>query len=158
MKTGQFSNKLTARTSQPNKGIYVLKSNISSLTQRPPVHSGDEANKNFRSASHSRNIGKAFQTIEIKTTPLVGPGPEQMELLNKSTVTSPKTHFDHDFGASTHTATNRLTANDKRALIQNFLKDEQVFQLLYDTVFSSPMETMQNIKDQTLSMKTNSVG
>ena len=97
------------------------------MTQRPPVHSGEDPNKNFRTASHSRNIGKAFQTIETKTTPLVGPGPEQMDILNKSTVTSPKMHFEHDFGGSTHTATNRLTANDKRALIQNFLKDEQVF-------------------------------
>ena len=72
-------------------------------------------------------VGKAYQTIDQKTTPLVGPSPEQMELLNKSTAAAPKMHFEPDFGGSTHTATNRLTANDKRTLIQNFLKDEQVF-------------------------------
>lgn len=35
-----------------------------------------------------------------------------------------------------------MPATDKRSLIENFLKDEHVFQLLYDTVFASPLESI----------------
>ena len=49
-----------------------------------------------------------------------------------------------------------LAAQEKRHLIENFLKNEQVFQILYDTVFSSPTEKTQ-AKEAGI-LKTNSYG
>ena len=36
-----------------------------------------------------------------------------------------------------------MSPQEKRTIIEKFLKDEHVFQLLYDTVFASPLETLQ---------------
>lgn len=49
-----------------------------------------------------------------------------------------------------------LAAHEKRHLIENFLKNEHVFQLLYETVFSSPIEKTQ-VKEAGI-LKTNSYG
>ena len=49
-----------------------------------------------------------------------------------------------------------MTANEKRKLVENFLKDEHVFKVLYDTVFSSALESGKTADAGTL--KSNSLG
>ena len=49
-----------------------------------------------------------------------------------------------------------MAAQDKRQIIEKFLKDEHVFQLLYDTVFASPIETVH--AQETRTLKSNSRG
>ena len=58
--------------------------------------------------------------------------------------------------SSAATTSNRLTVGDKRKLVENFLKDEHVFKVLYDTVFSSNMET--GLAQDAGTLKSNSFG
>ena len=83
--------------------------------------------------------------------PLVGPNAEQMTSLH-----SPNEDlFSNELG-SPLSSTLRLTADEKRSLIDNFLKNEHVFKLLYETVFKSPLEDRQVRESQIL--QTNSMG
>mgnify|MGYP001230638187 CR=1 FL=1 len=60
-----------------------------------------------------------------------------------STLTSPQMFTDREIGVSTNLNQGQhIAAHEKRQIIENFLKDEDVFQLLYDTVFASPLETL----------------
>jgi len=74
-----------------------------------------------------------------------------------STLMSPKvfSYDGDDMLASTHLSSG-FAAHEKRHLIENFLKDEHVFQLLYETVFSSQTEN-QHARDA-VTLKTNSCG
>jgi len=65
-----------------------------------------------------------------ETAPLVEPSP----------LTSPN-GVDQFFSANMTSSSHlRLSDFERRQIIENFLKDEHVFQLLYETVFSSPTE------------------
>ena len=81
---------------------------------------------------------RAFQTLQDRTAPLVGPSPKQLEQLELQTLTSPGGVFSSE-GEETVTTTT-LKPHEKRVLIDKFLKDEHVFQLLYETVFASQNE------------------
>ena len=60
-----------------------------------------------------------------------------------ATLTSPQT-FGDERALSSERATlstqKMFKEHEKREIVENFLMDEQVFRVLYDTVFSSPTE------------------
>lgn len=71
---------------------------------------------------------------------------------------SPKTFLSdggNDNVASTIAASN-FTVQEKRQLVEKFLKDDHVFQMLYETVFTSAAESVKAREAATL--KTNSFG
>ena len=157
---------LTQRHSQPSKGIYVLKSKIGQQSQRErksmtaAVEPIDEVssmqNRDIAYVTRARTgrnsgHGRAFQTLEAnQTVPLVGPNPDQIIMQQTqmdlpSTIGSPQLFTEREVGVSTNLSQGQpiMAAKEKRQIIENFLKDDHVFQLLYDTVFVSPLETLQ---------------
>ena len=82
---------------------------------------------------------------------MVGPSSHR-----NSHVSSPQVFSDDGHPLSSAATSARLTANEKRKLVENFLKDEHVFKVLYDTVFSSALESGKTADAGTL--KSNSLG
>ena len=149
---GVRAKKLTSKNSQPSKGIYSRMARAMAQNQKKDQ---EKANEDTASTVSRALIAQDL----IYNVPLVGPkttrnektrnsaAPQQHFRTNTLVADSSKKEKIHNslgsisLGVATsgdlkmHTR-DSLKAHDKRALIDNFLRNEEVFKLLYETVFS----------------------
>ena len=143
--------KLTSKNPQPSKGIYSrMARDAAQNSKKDPEKTNDDSADSVSRALVAQDL--------IYNVPLVGPQTTRNEKTRNSA--APQQHFrthtlvpdsgtkekvHNSLGAiSLGVATSdfkmptrgSLKAHDKRALIDNFLKNEEVFKLLYETVFS----------------------
>ena len=135
-----------------NSNVDLEEADINEISYTMSARQG----RNQRLASQSQ----AFTTVQDRpTVPLVGPSPEQMlQQQQMATLTSPNSFHDEnalnsDRGALSQQT--RLRDHEKRQIVENFLMDDQVFKVLYDTVFTSPVEARQRRPEELI--KTDSM-